>query len=238
MYSHGWQASFLVQPNTLFGMTGKEGRATSDPEYNFERFEDFDHESRERKVDAGDEAVDGTLYQTDGTEIQLSSLWSEQPVVLEFGSITCPVFTGWIDRIDALAGRFQDEVDFYIVYSREEHPDETHPAHRTLDEKMHRVEDLKTQESPERTVLVDDIEGSVHLAYDGLPNSVYLIGTDGIIAYRADWIDLEILERKVEELLDSGGEGRAVEPESQVDNFVDPVPDIGSSQSADEDNYK
>lgn len=222
MYSHGWQASFLVQPNTLFSMTGKEGRATSDSEYNFDLFEDFDHESRERKVDAGDEAVDGTLYQTDGKEIQLSSLWSDQPVVLEFGSITCPVFTGWIDEIDALAGRFQGEVDFYVVYSREEHPDETYPAHQNLDEKMHCAKDLETQESPERTVLVDDITGSVHLAYDGLPNSVYLIGTDGIIAYRADWIDLENLERKVEELLDSGGAGRAVEPESQVDNFVDP----------------
>lgn len=35
-------------------------------------------------------------------------------------------------------------------------------------------------------VLVDDLEGTMHRAYDSLLNSVYVIGRDGVLTHRAD----------------------------------------------------
>lgn len=36
-------------------------------------------------------------------------------------------------------------------------------------------------------ILLDDIQGTAHLAYGLLPNMVYLIARDGTVVYKSDW---------------------------------------------------
>lgn len=193
--------------------------ATADHGYNYDRFRYSHYAGKiERDVDAGDEAVDATLHTLDGGSVELSELWSERPVVLEFGSVTCPIFVKKISEMDALARKY-DEVDFYVVYVREAHPGENYTAHESLDEKIENARDLRELDDVERTVLVDDVEGTMHEKYGAFPNSVYVIGNDGVVAYRADWVYPEKLDERIEELLENGGAGANVTPESVEENY-------------------
>lgn len=54
---------------------------------------------------------------------------------------------------------------------------------------MQYASDCREQDGIKTTVLVDDLEGSVHQAYGEMPNMVYIIGKDGRIAYRSMWTD-------------------------------------------------
>ena len=40
-------------------------------------------------------------------------------------------------------------------------------------------------------MLVDDLQGAVHIAYGSLPNMVYIIDKSGKIVYKAMWTDHE-----------------------------------------------
>lgn len=189
--------------------------------YNYRHFRFAAYEGTRRNVRAGDPAPDGTLYTLDGDEVTLAGLWRERPAVVEFGSVTCPIFTEKVDRMDALARRYE-AVDFYVVYVREAHPGRRCPPHGSFEEKARRAREVR--EGVERTVLVDDLEGSVHRAFDALPNSVSVVGTDGIVSYRADWLEPAALEDHLRRLLAGGGRGADVPPTDLTGNFHRPTP--------------
>lgn len=190
--------------------------------YNYEHF-DVSAAEVERGLTAGDEAVDVPLYTLDGGTVHLADLWTDRPTVLEFGSITCPVFTSKVGTMDALARTYAEEASFYVVYTREAHPGQDYPAHRSLEEKLSNAADACEYESIDRTVLVDDVDGRMHRRYVALPNAAYLIGTDGVVAHQADWLDPEALEEALETLLDRGGRGADVMPTHLEDNFEKPT---------------
>jgi peroxiredoxin len=192
--------------------------------YNYEHF-DVAVADVDRGVTAGDDAIDVPLYTLDGEIVQLADLWASGPIVVEFGSITCPIFTKKVEAMDALAEKYADGVDFYVVYTREAHPGQNYPAHRCLEEKLSNAADASQYESIARTVLVDGVDGTMHTQYVALPNAVYLIGTDGVVAHQADWLDPEALDDAVEALLESGGRGGDVTPEALRNNFEKPTRD-------------
>lgn len=214
----------MTPHQTPAGETQRETASTDGTRdtYNFEHF-GVPATKPERNVTAGEEAVDVTLYTLDGDTVDLADLWAENPVVVEFGSITCPVFTNTVETMDALADRYAGDVDFYVVYTREAHPGQHYPAHRTLDEKRSNAADACDLESVDRTVLVDDVAGTMHTQYTSLPNAVYLIGTDGVVAHQADWLDPSALEDAIETLLENEGRGTAVTPTSLTDNYEKPT---------------
>jgi hypothetical protein len=49
--------------------------------------------------------------------------------------------------------------------------------------------------------LLDDIEGSTHLAYGLLPNMVYLIDRDGTVVYKSDWTNAHEIDGMCASLL-------------------------------------
>jgi len=190
-------------------------------DYNYNRF-DASAANVTPGVTAGEKAVDVTLHTLDGEPVQVADLYAERPAVIEFGSITCPIFTSKTERMDRLADAYADEVDFYVVYTREAHPGLNYPAHQTLDEKRGRAAAACRTESIDRTMLVDDVDGRMHRLYVPLPNSVYLIGTDGIVAHRADWLDPDLLESEIDTLLAQGGAGADVTPTDLSLNYDQP----------------
>lgn len=195
--------------------------------YNYRRFR-FDHylEQKAGRVEAGGPAADAEVRTPEGERVRLSELWAEDPLVLETGSVTCPVFAAKVDAMDRLARRYRDGANFRVLYVREAHPGGRRPAHRNLEQKRARARELVEAEGVERPVLVDDLEGTAGLAYGAAPNSVHLIGTDGVISYRADWCDPDEVEGELRRLLDAGGEGAAVEPRRREDNFTRPSPGL------------
>jgi len=83
---------------------------------------------------------------------------------------------------------------FLFLYTREAHPGENYPAHRSFEDKIHHAKAFRKILQVERPILLDDITGPAHQAYGSLPNMTYVIGRGGKILFRSDWTDPPTLE--------------------------------------------
>jgi len=79
--------------------------------------------------------------------------------------------------------------DFVFVYVREAHPGENYPALRSIDQKVVHARAFREHFNVQRSILVDDLEGTGHRLYGELPNMTYLVSRGGKIVFRADWTD-------------------------------------------------
>ncbi|MEX2369313.1 MAG: deiodinase-like protein [Candidatus Paceibacterota bacterium] len=155
-------------------------------EYNYNHFspEDYAHDSfAAPKI--GQRAPDFTAYTLDGKVVQLSDFFG-QSVVLEIGSLTCPVYAGVLKRMRRLQKEFT-EVTFLLLYVREAHPGERRGQAQTNKAKRQRAQECKDIYKDPRMVLVDDVSGKAHKAYGLVPNSVFIIDRNGKIFWRAKW---------------------------------------------------
>jgi hypothetical protein len=94
------------------------------------------------------------------------------------------------------------------VYTREAHPGEHLPAHAGLADKLAAARRLRDGLGITRTILVDDLDGSVHTAYGLLPNMSWVLARRGTILYKATWTSAarigEFLERHAVQRHDPG----------------------------------
>ena len=98
--------------------------------------------------------------------------------------------------LSALYRRFGDAVAFFVVYIREAHPEDGWVLESNRDESILVVDPQNAAERGEVAVacsvrfdldlpvLIDDIDDEVGRRYGGWPDRLYLIGTDGNIAYQ------------------------------------------------------
>ena len=91
--------------------------------------------------------------------------------------------------------------EFFIVYVREAHPGENFPHHTSLEQKLAHARKLRDLEEVKIPILVDDFRGTTHKAYGILPNMVYLIDREGVVAYKSDWTDAVELDGMCESLI-------------------------------------
>jgi len=107
-------------------------------------------------------------------------------LVLELGSITCPLFQG---RRKGMAAMLNDnpDVSFAILYVREAHPGRDIGQHKSLDNKVSNARMLRDDDGEGRRILIDDMTGSVHKAFGGFPNSAFIINRNGCLVYKSDW---------------------------------------------------
>jgi len=154
--------------------------------YNYERFHHSNYElAAFPGPRPGDDAPDFTVTSLRGKEAKLSN-YAGSWVVLETGSLTSSSYTRNIKRMCALSRKHRNAV-FLVVYTREAHPGSRTPHHRTQDEKIWNAGLPGERLGEQREMLVDDLDGSMHLAYGGLPNMVYVISPSGEVVYRHDW---------------------------------------------------
>jgi thiol-disulfide isomerase/thioredoxin len=111
----------------------------------------------------------------------------ELPVLLIFGSSTCPATDSAAPGLNDLHRSFGDAVRFVLVNVREAHPGESVSQPRTLEAKMDNARRMRALHGIAYEVAVDDLDGTLHRALSPKPNSAYLIGTDGAILFRAHW---------------------------------------------------
>ena len=78
----------------------------------------------------GDPAPEFELEDLDGNPVRLSDLRGA-PVVLEFGSYSCPIFSDRVPAMERLA-REHREAAFIVIAIREAHPGELAGAHRAI----------------------------------------------------------------------------------------------------------
>jgi hypothetical protein len=133
----------------------------------------------------GGKAPDGAVTLTDGATRQLLDFKGEF-LVLELGSITCPLFQSRRNGMAALV-RGNPDVDFAVLYVREAHPGDGIGQHKDFTDKQGVARKLQSEDGEIRPILIDDMQGSAHKAYGSYPNSLFIINRGGCVVYRSDW---------------------------------------------------
>ncbi|MEX0877798.1 MAG: deiodinase-like protein [Candidatus Spechtbacterales bacterium] len=146
----------------------------------------------------GERAPDFKALTLDGKEVMLSDYFGK-PLVLEMGSVTCPIYVGEIRPMQKLVEKFP-EVEFLVLYVREAHPGEKIGPHESMEDKIGCANLLKQKRNETRTILVDDVEGTAHKIYGTFPDSVFIIDSEGKIAWRSQWNRTKEVEKNLERL--------------------------------------
>ena len=132
-----------------------------------------------------------------GDAIRLSDRIGRKPVVLVFGNFTCGPFRSMYPAVEAVKVRQQDNADFLMVYVREAHPTDgwvmksnekvgvavAQPT--TFVARQAVAEQCATKLNPSMPLLVDDISDTVGNMYSGMPARLYVIDTQGNVAYKS-----------------------------------------------------
>lgn len=157
----------------------------------------------------GEEAPEFQLKTLDGQSVRLQDYLQKGPVVLEFGSYTCPIFRDKHRAMEELRSKYADQVFFLTLYTLEAHPKGdvcpyvgrewvTEPNEeqgilyrQPLQESERQDIAQKAQADLEMGTLVvlDDMKNSTWKAYGGAPNAAYLIGQDGRVRLRQGWFE-------------------------------------------------
>lgn len=102
---------------------------------------------------------------------------------------------GEVSPLNDLYRNYRDAgFEFLTIYVREPHPGERYTAHQTWEQKLNYAQECRNQDGIQTRVLIDDLDGTVHVAYGSLPNMVYIIEKSGKIVFKAMWTDHEEIE--------------------------------------------
>jgi thiol-disulfide isomerase/thioredoxin len=148
---------------------------------------------------SGDVAPDFVLHSPDGKQtVKLTELRGQKPVVLIFGSYTCPPFRDVYPTLERLYQTYGDRVAFYYIYIREAHAEDGWKMPRNRREGI-AINDPKTMEERTQVAekacayfktkipgLVDTMDDATDRAYAAWPSRIFLVDVDGKIAVRGD----------------------------------------------------
>lgn len=110
-----------------------------------------------------------------------------RPVLLVFGSLTCPVTESAAPGLNDLHAEFGEVVRFVMVNVREAHPGAGVAQPGTAADKLVHAKALAERHGFAFETAVDDIDGGLHRAFGTRPSSAYLIDVTGHILFRAHW---------------------------------------------------
>lgn len=147
---------------------------------------------------AGSVAPDFTLPRSGSPgRIRLASFAGTKPVVLIFGSYTCPKFRFDAAALNSLYERYGSQAQFLLVYVHEAHTEANWQSTVNQRERVF-LPPAKTAEEKERyaatcvrkleikfPVAIDGLDQKVALAYRAWPSAAYMIGKDGRIIWRS-----------------------------------------------------
>ena len=97
-------------------------------------------------------------------------------------------------RLQQVFEKYRDRADFWWIYVREAHPtDGTRPSrsvkiaqHQSLDDRKKAAGSCSKDLKLEIPQLIDDMKNTVATAYHGSPDRLFILSSDGTIAYRGD----------------------------------------------------
>lgn len=150
----------------------------------------------------GEKAPAFELDDIEGNAVSLESLLGK-PVVIEFGSYTCPVFRRKVEDIESLRKEFGDSVNWVLIYTMEAHPTDgwaidintrdgiEFAQHTSIEERLTCARACSEEMNLAIRVLVDGIDDAITVAYSGKPNRGYVLDAEGVVVSRQVWIDTE-----------------------------------------------
>jgi peroxiredoxin len=171
-------------------------------EYNYPHFNADYYEFEEfTGLIAGEQYIDFELRKVDGKSAKISN-FLDKPLVFEMGSVTCPMYAGHVTPMQEIAKKYP-EFNFVVLYVREAHPGNRISNHTAFENKIDAAKEAIRFYKDNRTILVDNTNGEAHKVYGTLPNSVYVIDTDGKILFAKAWNNTNYLEPVLEQILNN-----------------------------------
>jgi tetratricopeptide (TPR) repeat protein len=145
---------------------------------------------------AGDQAPDFTVINKDSAEsATLDQLRHTGPILLVFGSYTCPNFRGAAAILNRLYPEYKNEIPFYLVYIREAHSSQDwastqnqregitlQPAYNMEERSDHATMCVRKLHI-EFPTLLDTMNGDAEKAYFAWPSKAYLLDSRGRITF-------------------------------------------------------
>lgn len=94
-------------------------------------------------------------------------------------------------------------VQFFLVYTREPHPDEEVPQTLSYEERLAYAQVVKEEFKIPYTVLVDAIDDRVQRAYGSVPGPAVVINPEGKVALAQLWCDAAGIDRLLQGALNA-----------------------------------
>jgi len=100
-------------------------------------------------------------------------------------------------RLNEIAARYAEQVDFYCVYIQEAHPEEgwqvapniqegiVHHQHRSAEDRAEMAQVCSLRLNLRMPLLLDTMDDEVDLKYNALPERLYLLDAEGRVAYKS-----------------------------------------------------
>ncbi|KAL9974882.1 hypothetical protein ACROYT_G011981 [Oculina patagonica] len=137
-----------------------------------------------KKIKQGCEAPNSPVVSLTGKHCfpLLQMAKAGRPLVLNFGSLTCPIFMRQLNEFQKMANHFSHIADFCIVYIEEAHPSDGWAlkdnfairTHRSQTERCRAAREL-ARKIPGCPVVVDTMLDTANIAYGALPIRFHII---------------------------------------------------------------
>jgi len=126
-----------------------------------------------------------------------AGLAHERDLALVFGSLTCPIYRGQIQRYNEIYAELKHRFAFLLIYIREAHPEDgwqleinrtqniVYDQPVTAAERAAIARTCVCEHAIEMPVAVDDMDDTINTLYSGSPERLYLIDTNGIVRHRS-----------------------------------------------------
>lgn len=170
----------------------------------------------------GDRLPEIEVLTLEGKRVALRELVGERPILLQVGSVSCPVFRYRRHGIERLAKDFGDRVAFVVLYSREAHPVGSPspyteeewdpwinrvagvrvPAAETDEERLERAESVRRELELAPWVVVDPEGDAGWRALGRAPSAAFVIDRDGRVVARQLWVRPRALTEVLRDLLE------------------------------------
>ena len=118
--------------------------------------------------------------------------------------------------MERLYDRFQDRIEFFVVYVQEAHPTDgwqvdsniqnsiLYRQHQSFDEREEAAQSCTIGMHLSIPILVEEMDNSIDEAYSAAPERLYLIGKDGKVVYHGGagphFVDLDELDEAIQKM--------------------------------------
>jgi tetratricopeptide (TPR) repeat protein len=145
-----------------------------------------------------------------GERVTLAQLRNVGPILIVFGSYTCPNFRAAAGKLNALYAKYKGQISFYLIYIREAHS--TADWQSTRNEREGIVLRAATTMSEQQEhagmcvrklhigfpALLDDMSGAAEKAYSAWPSKAYVVDRQGRIVFSTGLSELDFNPEQLE----------------------------------------
>ena len=134
---------------------------------------------------------DMNAYTAEGEPINVGELVDGKYTVLSAGCLTCPQFHQSYPEVEAMAADYVSKgVQFFYFYKSLRHPElNGYVQAQNMEERFLQLEEAREKLGTKVTWIADTLDGSMRIALNAGPNSLYLVSPVGEILAASDRIE-------------------------------------------------